>query len=305
MRCKTLSFVVLFGFLCAHSVFGMTSTNFRIDWDSMNTGGNDIGSSTNYAILDTVGDNATGTSTSSNYSLSAGYRAIEGQSTLSFIVSTQANGSQIAFTAFSNSLKTVTVNSTSSYSVNDYIVVVENKSFTQKIAIGKITNISSDVMTVDAFSGDGSVMSAVSSGGDDFVYKLSGSAASFGTLSTAGQPTTVTMSNVLTTGSTGYSVYMYAGSTLRTSAGAVIANVADGAVSLGSEEYGVSVTGTSAVGSGSDFAIPTSQLAIQSRAGATPVTPDRMGIIYKVAITAGTTAGSYSQNVFYTLTANY
>ena len=32
---------------------------------------------------------------------------------------------------------------------------------------------------------------------------------------------------------------------------------------------------------------------------------DRVGMVFKLATTAGTTAGSYSQTVYYTLTANY
>lgn len=307
MRSKTLSFIVLLGFLSARTVFGMTSTNFRIDWDNVNTGGDDIGSSANYKLLDTIGDNASGTSTSANYNLSAGYRAGTDVSALSFVVQTQENSSQAAYSAFNNAAKTVTLVAAvpGSYAVGDYIVVVENKSFPQKIAIGKISSIAGNTITTDAFSGDNASMSASPSGSSNFVYRLSGSTADFGQVATTLQPTTVTMSNVLSPAATGYSVYLSADGNLRKTNTVSIAAVTDGLVSPGSEEYGISVTGTSAYGSGSDFAITVPQQVIQTRSGATPQTPDRMGVIYKLSIASSTASGLYSQSLIYTLTANY
>lgn len=59
-------------------VLAMTSTNYGISWDSINSGGLDVSTSTNYGLKDTIGEAATGNSTSSNYEISAGYRAGEG-----------------------------------------------------------------------------------------------------------------------------------------------------------------------------------------------------------------------------------
>ncbi len=52
----------------------MTSTQYRIDADSINVGGRDDATSTSYGLQDTIGELGTGRSTSTNYGLSAGYR---------------------------------------------------------------------------------------------------------------------------------------------------------------------------------------------------------------------------------------
>jgi hypothetical protein len=292
-------------FLGPVAAFAMTSSNYRIDWDNFNAGGDDVSSSTNYGLIDTIGDTAPGTSTSANYRLSAGYRAVDDQAALRFISLTQANGTQTAYTAFNNGANTVTVTSVASFSSGDHIVVVENKGFAQKIAIGKITNVAGLVLTVDVFSGDNLTMSPAVSGGDDFVYKLSGNFADFGTVTYGTENTAVTMNSVLTTGSSGYTLYANTNHDLQTTGAQTIANLADSAVSLGSEEYGVSTTGTSALNVGYDFAVTTTQQAIMSRGGATPNNPDRLGVIYKLSVTPLTQAGTYSQDVTYTLTVNY
>ena len=51
-----------------------TSTNYRLQYDSINVGGNENATSSNYKIKDTVGEIATGISTSAVYKLKAGYR---------------------------------------------------------------------------------------------------------------------------------------------------------------------------------------------------------------------------------------
>jgi hypothetical protein len=62
----------------------MGSSNYRIDSDSVNSGGLDISSSTNYGLLDTVGEVGTGFSSSTNYNIYAGYRqSISASSTIS------------------------------------------------------------------------------------------------------------------------------------------------------------------------------------------------------------------------------
>ncbi len=51
-----------------------TSTNYRIQYDSVNVGGSDSSTSTNYQVKDTVGEISSGISTSALYKLKAGYR---------------------------------------------------------------------------------------------------------------------------------------------------------------------------------------------------------------------------------------
>jgi len=63
----------------ARNVFavGATSTNYAIEFDSVNSGGTDFSTSTNYELSDTVGEIATGKSTSTNYQIYAGYRQMD------------------------------------------------------------------------------------------------------------------------------------------------------------------------------------------------------------------------------------
>lgn len=78
-------------------VFAMTSTNYGITWDSINQGGLDISTSTNYGIKDTVGEIATGESTSTNYQISAGYRVGEGSNSfISFRIRNSADTDDIS-----------------------------------------------------------------------------------------------------------------------------------------------------------------------------------------------------------------
>lgn len=51
-----------------------SSTNYILQNDSINIGGKDSSTSTNYSIQDTIGEIATGISTSTNYQINVGYR---------------------------------------------------------------------------------------------------------------------------------------------------------------------------------------------------------------------------------------
>ena len=55
----------------------MTSTNYQIETDSINVGGTDFSTSTNYVLSDTVGEVGTGIGTSTNFNLFAGYRQMQ------------------------------------------------------------------------------------------------------------------------------------------------------------------------------------------------------------------------------------
>src|SRR5690348_3286877 len=156
--------------LCGSKAFAMSSTNFLIQWDNVNAGGLDNASSTNFSSRDTLGDNASGTSTSANFQLSAGYRAPEGADTLTYQVRSRSASVSTSYTAFSDGSNTVDLSSTAGFSVGDLIAVVENNDFSQFVAIGRITNIAGLVVTVDDFDGDGGSMSAIPAGGDDTVY---------------------------------------------------------------------------------------------------------------------------------------
>jgi hypothetical protein len=101
----------------------------------------------------------------------------------------------------------------------------------------------------------------------------------------------------------GYTVYVNTDGDLRYGSNASIARVADGSVSIGSEEYGARVYGSTAMSTGSDFGLTTSTRAVQT--SATFANNDRVGLIYKISIDANTPAGSYSQTITYTVTTNF
>lgn len=75
---KRIRKIFLFGFLLLPIVaFAqvMESSNYKIQSDSINFGGA-LSDSTNFSLEDTLGEVATGISSSSNYSISAGYQAM-------------------------------------------------------------------------------------------------------------------------------------------------------------------------------------------------------------------------------------
>jgi len=298
-------FIVLSFCIVNLHVFAMTSTNYSINWDSINSGGDDVSTSTNYSLHDTVGEQATGDSTSTNYSISAGYRVGEGEdATLSFRIGTQEDATETAYSVFNNAGLFVTVNSTSSFSVDDMIGVVENRGLSQVITIGKVVSITGSDIFVDQWDGSPGSMSASPAGGDDFVYRLSGSTIDFGTLSASTGKTSLTATRVTSDAQNGYTVYVSEDHDLRYTTTTSIIGVTDGTVSVGSEEYGWEVFGSSATSTGSDYSFSTSTQAIQHSA-TVATTEERVGLVYKISIASNTPAGNYSHLVYYTVTANY
>lgn len=303
--------VLVFFVLCAllsmvpvrPSVAAMNSSNFQIPWDTVADGGSDTSTSANYGIRDTLGNQAAGTSTSATYSLSAGYRVGDSGPVLSLIVRSQNSATQTSWTGFSDGGNTVTVSSAASFAVGDYISAVENVGFSQRTAVGRITGIGGLVLTVDDWAGDNAVISAVAAGGNDYVYRLSNSTAAFGTVTSTVENTNTAMTSVRSDAPNGFSLYTQANQILQNASTQPMATVTDGAVTAGVEEYGASVTGPNAVGVG-DLGVTTTQRLIQ-QSGTPALTPDRVAMIYKLSIVPATNSGTYSQSVFYTLTANY
>lgn len=301
-----LVFLVLLLFvLPVQPGFGMSSATYQINWDVINVGGDDFASSLNYQLNDSLGGIADGTSTGLIYELRAGYRAAESTThLLRFTLGAQESATQVTYSAFSNASKTVTVSSAGYMSVGDYVGVVENEGFSQLVAVGRVVAIASNTITVDGWSGDHASMSATPAGGGDFVYRLGGAALAFGTVAAGTQNTSLAAISVDSTASNGYTVYIQGDGLLRSGASS-ISSVTDGSVSLGSEEYGMSVTGTRAFATGVDTAVTTTQRIIGQSLIVSASTGDRVAMTFKLSITASTAAGSYEQLVYYTLTANY
>lgn len=287
------------------AAFAMTSTQYQINWDSVNSGGRDDATSTNYWLRDTVGEQGTGLSGSANYQISAGYRVGDDQEPfLALALAVQENSTGVGWTAFSNAGKTATLSSTSNFAIGDYVGVVENVGLSQLVAFGKITDVSGLVITVDSWSGEPGSLSASPSGGNDFAYRMNGKRAELGTRlpSTAG--TSLSFTDVLSNIGTGYVVSLQSDDDLRNDASSTIANVTDGTVTIGSEEYGGESVGTAATSTGSDFAFSSSTTR-NVQESATYGDHERAGVIYKLTVTAATPSGNYRHNLTYRLTAKY
>ncbi|MBD3252017.1 hypothetical protein GF380_06250 [Candidatus Uhrbacteria bacterium] len=282
----------------------MSSTNYAIEWDSINSGGEDSSSSTNYQLRDTVGEHGTGISSSENYTLGAGYRQGDSQDPfLSIAIGTQENSVQTTWTNFSNSTSSVTVASAGSFSTSDYIGVIENRGFGQLVAVGKISGINGNVISVDDWEGEPASLSAVASGGDDYVYRMNGNAAQLGVQTVSTESTSMTLTDIATNANNGYTVSVQGDTDLSYSS-VSITNVSDGTVSVDAEEYGIETVGTLGVGTGSDLDIPTSTTrTIQN--SSTYASEDRVAVIYKLSVDAVTPAGDYTQTVLYRVTGNF
>jgi len=292
-------------FVYRNGVFAMTSTNYQVNWDSVNSGGTDVGTSTNYSIRDTLGEQATGFSTSTNYSVSAGYRTgDEAGMALSFQIGTQEDSTERTYSSYSTATKQVVVSSAAGLVVDDFIVVVENEGLSEKVAFGKIESINSNTITVDRWDGDQDAVGGSPSGGDDFVYRMNGYSIGFGQLSPISAVTSMTGTRVSSDAQNGYTVYVSEDGNLRTGGSAYILDVGDGQVTVGSEEYGWRVFGDTATNTGSDLPFTTSTTAIQDSASRT-LDYEGVGLVYKISIDNRTPAGSFSHIVQYTITPNY
>ncbi len=297
-------FLVFALFLISGTAYAMTSTNYQIPWDNINTGGFDFATSTNYSLNDTVGD-ISGVGTSTNFNLSAGYRAAELEAILSMTIRSQNQAVQTTYSAFSDGANTVTVGSAAGFSVGDLISVVENEGFAELVAIGKITDITGTTITVDDWDGEPGSLSAIPAGGDDIVFLMNVNAVNLGNVTSTEENVAVVASSIETDAPNGYTVYIQPDQLLQNGSATTITVVTDGAVSLGSEEYGAENIGSTALNTGTDLGVTTTQRAIQTSGADTGSVPDKIAMLYKLAITAATGPGTYTQTIFYTLTANY
>jgi len=76
--CFVLSVIItLLFFAFSANAYVRSSSNYRIDKDSINTGGTEDSSSANYNLRDTIGESGTGESQSANYIMQAGYRQMD------------------------------------------------------------------------------------------------------------------------------------------------------------------------------------------------------------------------------------
>lgn len=305
MKRKFFAILLAYFLIFIPNCWAMNSSNYQIDWDSLNSGGDDTSSSANYSIQDTLGQITSGESSSTNYQSFAGYRLPEGVDTiLVFHVYAEDENTQtaVANSGFSSSGKTVQVADASGYSVDDYVGVVENKGGDQEVAVGKITQVNANTITVDFWEGDNATMETID-GSDDYAYVLSTNEIDLGQLSVGQVSTGISMIEVTTNANNGYTSTVKENYNLALQEGGFdIDDVVDNDVDASTEEYGIETIGQDAQGS-NDWAITSVNQTVAS--DSLEVANRRTLISYKASAGAQSTAGAYGHTVSYYCTANF
>jgi len=133
---------------------------------------------------------------------------------------------------------------------------------------------------------------------------MNGSSAVLGLQTTSVGTTSFTRTNIVTNAESGYTIKVQTDGDFRVSTSTFFINVSDGAVTVGSEEYGGEVVGSLGLGTGSDFAFSsTGTRTVQE--SSTYASNDRIGLVYKLSVAPETPSGNYQQVITYTATANF
>jgi len=278
----------------------MSSSNFIIRWDSLNSGGSDSSSSASFNVRDTVGESGGGNSDSTSFQIHSGYRQGVNDQVITFDVFAQTNASSRAATASSGT--TITC-STAGLAVGDFIALIQDEGASQVSAIGRIISIGGGTITVDELK-DGGTAPTID-GTNDFVVKLGSSAAALSTLSSSAVSTAIVGMDVTAEVDGGYTVQIEDDGNLRDGAND-INDVADGAVTAGSEEYGGLSSDTSLAGSTfdtQDTAFTQSFQEIATRSGASFESRDFVTL--KASISPSTPNGSYAHVLSVIVSGNY
>ena len=279
----------------------MSSSSFLIRWDSVNTGGSDTASSSSYLLRDTVESTVAGRTSSASYNLDQGYRGGVFDQIISFDVRAQSLSTGREATALSS--LSVTVASVSGISVNDYIVLIQDRGVSQVSAIGKVTAVGGSTVTVDSWTNAGTA--PVINGSNDYLYVLTGATISYGTLSDSSVSTAVISFEISVDSTSGYVVQVSDDGNLRSGSNDVD-DVADGAVAEGTEEFGgrsSDTTVTSSTFDTADSAITATRQDIVTRSAVS--ISDRSFITLKASISTTTTAGSYGNVISFIASGNF
>lgn len=297
-------------FLCvfgAWRVQAMGSVNYQIPWDSLNTGGDESSTSTNFRLYDTVGQTAAGSANSTNYQLESGYRASSDLFRLAFTVGGQSSSFVTRYVRFDNvDPDYVVVSSTVGLATGDYIAAVQDVGYAALVATARVVGVAGDIVTVDYWQGDAAMMDGFSSGSDDYVYKLDSMTIPLGSVTAGTGSAGLAGGSVISSAVNGYTVYVQADGdlTLLSSGGQTIAPVVDGTVSSDAEEYGAEAIGPYAMSPGIDLGVTSTQRAIVSST-IPATTGDRFLLLFKLGVTPSTAVGDYRQTVYFTLTSNF
>lgn len=295
------SFLAFFAFQASAA---MSSTNYQILWDAIGVGGSELGASSGgtYLLRDSIGDLASGESSSANYAISAGYRSGIYDPVVKIVYYIQDKNTEVAATQLVG--LTVTVTITSDYSVGNFVVVVQDQGTTQVAAIGQIVSLTPTTITVDSWTDGGS--SPMIDGSADYVYQLSGTSLPLGSLHSSVVTTGIVAWEATADVSQGYGVYVVDSGQPQTVGGDTLADVTDGVVSVGDSEYGgrsSDVTLATSTFDVADSAFTTTPQLVASRGDNTFVARDFLTI--KAAISSTQPAGSYTSTVALVLVGDY
>ena len=280
----------------------MTSTNFKIRWDSVTTGGSDTASSASFGLRDSVSGSAVGTGMSASFQVIDGYRAGIFDQILTFDILPQNMTDLRSVSARSGLV--ISTASTTGISVGDFVALIQNLGTSQISAVGKVTSIASgSSITVDAWSDNGTTPTI--DGTNDYFSLLNGTSIAFGNLSASSVTTGIIAFQVSSELQNGYSVQMMQGGNL-ISGSDDINSVADGSVTAGSEEYGAISSDVTLAGStfdtqdtavSSSFQDVTTESAVKFN--------DRHFVTLKASMASGTVSGTYTQTLTLIASGNF
>ncbi len=279
----------------------MTSTNYRIRWDTISNGGADNGSSTSYILRDTIGNPAIGSSTSSTYSLQGGYRFAQVEEILTFSLLPAVRTTAQDAAALTGT--TVTIASPDSFDVDDYAVIVQDLGASQVAGFGRVVSKTATTITLDDIADNGTT--PVVDGVNDVVYQMDGSAIAFGSVSNGDFLAMVLGWEITEDSDNGYTVQVAEDGNLRSGSDDVN-DVSDGSVTAGSEEYGARSSDVTLAGSTFDTADTAFTTTFQSVSTESDLAfKDRHFLTLKLAVSSGTATGDYAQVLTLIATGNY
>lgn len=279
----------------------MSSSNFQIQWDMVGEGGSDSASSSTYGLRDTVGNATAGSSSSATYQTQAGYRAGIFDPTLTFDIHALTNSTEIVAQSLVGT--TVTVSSSSSFTVGDLILLIQDRGASEIDAIGRITAKTDTTLVVDQLSYATTL--PVIDGTNDFVFALTSDGAAFGSLNATSVKTTAVGWEVNTDVPSGYTVSVIEDGDLRNGS-SVIPAVTDGSVTVGISEYGARSSDTSLSSStfdSQDTAFTTNFQDVATTSA--PSFKSRQFLVLKASMNGSVSPGTYTQALSFIASANF
>ncbi|MBM5789632.1 hypothetical protein FJZ23_00870 [Candidatus Parcubacteria bacterium] len=300
MAKHAVTFALVGIFVYAQLAHGaMSSTNYEIRWDTVSTGGSDTSSSASYLLRDTTSGTAGATGSSANYQVADGYRVGIFDRVISFDLYIQGNTREI--TGFAGT--TVTMGSTAGLAANDYVAIVEDRTTGQVVGFGRISSVAIGSISLDRLTTDGRTPTI--DGSDDYLYVMNGSSLTMTSPSANDLGFGLAAFEVTVDNDSGYTVQVYEDGDLR-NGNETVADVADGSVAAGSEEFGARSSDTTLAGSTFD----TQDSAISGTAqdiatSSTFAFGERNFLRFRLSANTGTTALVYANTMTFIASGNF